>query len=283
MMKTLNVTRQPLNPSLPSTTLWTSIKVILFTFILSLCLSPLVVHASNTLDDYPISQITSWLDSNFRTLTKDVDYSEDQGLVGLRNIHITLNGEDLYITAAGENKILKGLTSAEQNQQQNEEVSNVIQGVNNNLSLKPDTQTAMTGLSGFLPAINLVLGLIVTVITAGMTLLTACDVFFISFPPFRGFCEDMKAEGKNVSTSRSEKSGETKLKFISDEAEYAIRSAETAQTGKSPLIVYLQKRSVALVMTTVVLFILITGNLNVVTNIALKAVSGILNIIQSIG
>ncbi len=282
MMKT-NVTLNQVNQVNPSTTFWTSIKVILFTFILSLFLSPLVVHAAGSLDDYPIDQITSWLDSNFRTLTKDVDYSEDQGLVGFRNIHITLNGESLYITASGENKILKGLTSAEQNQQQNEEVSNVIQGVNNNLSLKPDTQTAMTGLSGFLPAINLILGLIVTVITAGMTLLTACDVFFISFPPFRGLCEDMKAEGKNVSTSRSEKSGETKLKFISDEAEYAIRSAETAQTGKSPLIVYLQKRSVAIIMTTVVLFILITGNLDVVTNIALKAVSGILNIIQSIG
>ena len=279
MIKTLT-TRNQVNQVNP---LLNSLKVMLFTLVLSLFLSPLVVHAATTLDDYTDEQILSWMNGHFVTMTKDVDYSEDQSMIGLRRIYVNFAGVDYYITPTGESKVLKGLASEAQSQAQNEEVSNTIQGINTSLSLRPDTQTAMTGLSGFIPAINVVLGLIVTIITAGMTLLTGCDVFFISFPPFRGMCENMKAEGKNVSTSRSEKAGDTRLKFISDEAEFAIRSTETAQTGKSPLIVYLQKRSIALVMTSVVLFILITGNLDVVTNIALKAVSGIINIIQSIG
>ena len=83
-----------------------------------------------------------------------------------------------------------------------------------------------------------------------------------------------------VSKTRSEKAGSTRLKFVTDEAEYAYSTAQTAQTGRSAILIYFGKRAFAIVFTTVALFILLTGNITIITNIALKAVSGLLKLIN---
>lgn len=159
---------------------------------------------------------------------------------------------------------------------------NQLQNINDGLNLQPDINGAMGSISGFVPAINFVLGLLVSIISAGMTILTALDICYIVFPVVRGKCENMKQNGTATSKGRSEKAGETRLAFISDEAEYSINAAETTQTGKNPLVIYFQKRAFALIILAVVIFMLLTGNINLITNIAIKGVSGILKIIQDI-
>ena len=254
--------------------------LIMLATMLVMCNSLMVFAAS---DD----EIRNWVASNGSRLSigdsMANDLSSNQSDADPSQIAFSYDGTTYWLTSHGRSTVESNISAAASNAQQNQEVTNVISGVNTNLGLKPDTATAMTGLSGFIPAINMVLGIIVIIITAGMTVLTACDVLYISFPPFRGKCESAKANGTGVDRGRSEKAGDTRLKFISDEAEFAVNSAETVQTGKSPLVIYGKKRALALVLTTVVLFILITGNIDVVTNIALKAVSGIINIIQQIG
>lgn len=247
---------------------------------LVMCNSLIVFAASN-------EEIQSWVNANGTRLSMGDsmanDLSTNQSDADPSQLQFNYNGKTYWLTSHGKSTVEANISAAASNAQQNQEVANVISGINTNLGLKPDTATALGGLSGFIPAINLILGIIVAIITAGMTLLTACDILYISFPPFRGKCESAKANGTGVDQGRSAKAGETRLKFISDEAEFAVNSAETVQTGKSPLIIYGKKRALAIVLTTVVLFILVTGNIDVVTKIALKAVSGIINIIQQIG
>lgn len=150
------------------------------------------------------------------------------------------------------------------------------------LELKADIDGASKLLSGLSKPLSMFLGVVITLITTGMTLLTGLDLAYIAFPPFRGRCENMKQEGKMVARGRTEKSGETKLKFISDEAEFAVNNTETAQTGQSPVIVYFKKRAIAIIMMAIVIFILLTGNFDVVINLALKLVEGALQMIKDI-
>ena len=144
----------------------------------------------------------------------------------------------------------------------------------------PDLKGAQKTFEGIMPGVNFVLGLIITLITVGMTILCALDIIYIVFPVFRGTCNNMKQEGKATSRKRSENAGEARLFFISDEAEFAVNTAETSQTGKSPLGIYFGKRLVSYIILAIVIFILLTGNLSIITNIALKAVSGLLSLIQ---
>ena len=194
---------------------------------------------------------------------------------------ITYNGTTYYVDADGMAEAEAHLNSFHVQQQNTANITSQIQSLDT--GIMPDLDGASKAISGFVPAINFLLGFAVTVLTIGMTLLTACDLCYIVFPVIRGKCEDMKAEGKGVSKSRTQKSGQTKLAFVSDEAEYAINAAETTQTGKNPVLIYFKKRAVAIIALSVVIFILLTGNLSVITDIAIKAASGIIDLIGEMG
>ncbi|WP_130849183.1 hypothetical protein [Intestinimonas timonensis] len=76
--------------------------------------------------------------------------------------------------------------------------------------------------------------------------------------------------------------GGIKLRFVSDEAVYVVENCNVNQ-GKSPLTAYLDKRIWAYIIVSVVLFILLTGNINIFTNIALKIVSYIMQVLAALG
>ena len=99
-------------------------------------------------------------------------------------------------------------------------------------------------------------------------------------------CEEAKqsaaAGGGRGNAMASNKGGETKLRFVSDDAVYAVFSTETSQTGRNPFIVYFGKRVISYIVLAILLFILLTDNITIFTDIAIKAVSGVLEIIQNI-
>lgn len=169
------------------------------------------------------------------------------------------------------------------------EASHVDEKINNltgDLKIGADTETASQIIKGFLPVISTALGFVVILITTGMTIFSAFDLCYIAFPVFRNICEDAKQNaalsGGKGSALAKNKNGEIKHRFVSDDAVFAVLSTETAQTGKNPFIVYFGKRLVSYVVLAILLFILMTDNITVFTDIAIKAVSGILEIIQTI-
>jgi hypothetical protein len=156
-----------------------------------------------------------------------------------------------------------------------------MRGITNGMEIKANTTKAYDLLGGFIPAIQTLLGILVVLITVGTTIFTGLDVAYIAFPTFRNKCEDQKASGSGVFASPNKSAGgETKLRFISDEAQYAVNQAQTLETGKNPLIIYFSKRVVAYMVLAVVLFIFLTGRVTVFTDLALNVVSGVINIIQ---
>ena len=75
--------------------------------------------------------------------------------------------------------------------------------------------------------------------------------------------------------------GETKLNIVTEDAQFAVISAETAQTGQSAYLIYFKKRIISFVILAVLIFILLTGNINILTNIGVKLASGVLEAINN--
>lgn len=159
-----------------------------------------------------------------------------------------------------------------------------VKEATDDFNLEPDTETASKALDGFKPILSTFLGVLVVLITIGMTIFSAFDIAYIAFPVFRNKCEDAKQTGSGIMASKKQgKNGETKLRFVSDEAQYAVEAADTIESGKNPFSIYFGKRVVSYVLLAIILFILLTGNINLITNIAVRIVSGILELLQGIG
>ena len=170
-----------------------------------------------------------------------------------------------------------------QAQTKNSNVVNQVDDIKSGLGVDANTGDAMTLLAGFIPIINIGLGLAVVLITLGLAVYTAFDVCYIVFPVFRGNCEKAKASGESsIMTKRDSATGTTKLRFVSDEAQYVVENCSISQ-GSNPLTVYLSKRVGSYIAVTVVLTILLSGNITIITNIALKIVSYIMELLAKLG
>lgn len=138
---------------------------------------------------------------------------------------------------------------------------------------------ANTMLRGAMPYINLVIGLIIVVVTAGMTFFSACDICYIAFPVFRNKCEEAKMKG-GTGTGKGA-NGETILKFVTQDAQYAVQEGNL-ENGKSPWSIYFGKRVASYIFLAIVIFILMTNNISLITQLALNLVSGVMDVIQGL-
>ena len=162
------------------------------------------------------------------------------------------------------------------------EVATEVTQMQTNMGLEANIEAAMDALSGFMPTINVILGGVVVMITLGLAVFTSFDVAYIVFPVFRNHCEETKATGQGPMAGGKTPNGTTKLRFVSDEAQYAVEQCNISQ-GKSPLTAYLAKRVWAYIAVSIILFILLTGNINIITNIALKIVGYIMAVLATLG
>ena len=75
--------------------------------------------------------------------------------------------------------------------------------------------------------------------------------------------------------------GDTSLRWVTDDVQYAVNSTVTEGNGKSPWTAYF-KKELQLIFLTIIMFILLTGNITLITDIALKVISGIMKVLQSL-
>ena len=127
--------------------------------------------------------------------------------------------------------------------------------------------------------INIFLSAICFLIIAFMAVVTAFDVSYIVFPVFRDACQSQKASGSGPMVGKTSNGG-TKLRIISDEAQHAVDKC-SYDAGMNPLTAYLKKRVVAYIMVAVILYIFMTGNITIISNLALRAVDGIMTVLES--
>lgn len=165
-------------------------------------------------------------------------------------------------------------------QQSSNMTSNLNTDVIGGFAVPADTGTANKLLSGLMAPLSAFLGILVVLITLGMTIFTTCDLSYIAFPVLRDKCDEKKATG-GLGT-KTGKDGNTKLIFISDDAQHAVVAADTVQSGKSPFIIYLKTRMLSYILLSIVIFILLTGNISIFATLALKLVQGLLDFLQGL-
>ena len=198
---------------------------------------------------------------------------------GLTSAHaFTVNGTQYYISETNLITVGKKLQRTADNDAAITTLNDVTEGMN----ITADVTTASTMLSGFYPILSTVIGLMVILISIGMTVFSAFDLCYIAFPVFRNHCEDAKQSGSGLMAKTNKSTGETKLRFVTDDAQYAVNAADTTQSGKNPFVIYFGKRLLSYIILAILLFILMTGNITVFTNLALKVVNGVLELIQGI-
>lgn len=157
-----------------------------------------------------------------------------------------------------------------------------IEDMGVDFNVRANTEQAGVALSGVQELVSVIVGILCYAITLGMTLFTALDLCYITMPVFRNKCEEMKSSGSSAMTKTDSKTGETKFRWVTDEAIYAVESC-SIETGRQPLGVYLKKRVWAYVLLAIVLFILFTGNIQLIANIAVNFIAGLMDALTNLG
>lgn len=234
-----------------------------------------IENSITAINDSGVSFSETWLRSWLTTDESKAQSLEDGG----RQYNITLGSSQgvLYIVRG---KTEEGLIEAVQKSVNNAATVDDVSTITDGLNIGADTAGATALLSGFAPIISLVVGIIVVLVTMGMTLFTAFDIAYIAFPVFRNKCEEQKMNGTGYNVKK-DSSGNVSLRFVTDDAQYAV-SEGTIENGKSPWGIYFRKRIMSYVLLAIVLFILLTGNISLITNIALNIVSGIMNVLSGL-
>lgn len=196
-------------------------------------------------------------------------------------------GVGYYIKTADEGTVASAVRKSN-NQQGAKDVEDKLSEVQDDLGLQADTKNAGVAMSGFAGVLSTLLGFLVILIGGYLTIQTALDVCYVAFPVFRGKCDDMKQKGAAgggglaSAATKQGKDGETKLRLISDDAIYAVQSTNTTETGKNPFTTYLVKRIWAFMLVAVVLYIFVSGNVFTFTKLAVKLVSGLIELINGL-
>ena len=192
--------------------------------------------------------------------------------------YITIGSTPLYLISGRSETELERQISKAQNEAK---TTQNVTALTDNLGIDPDLDRATAMLSGFIPFIEMVIGVMITLITLGMTVFSAFDIAYIAFPVFRNKCEDAKASGTSGMMTKQKSNGESSLRWVTDDAQYAVTQG-TVENGKNPWGIYFKKRVISYIMLAIILFILMTGNISLITNIALKVVAGIMDVLASL-
>lgn len=184
------------------------------------------------------------------------------------------DGTQIYLASGKSEKGLKQQIASNYNNDKTvENVSDITDGLN----ITADTGGAAAMMQGFAPIISLILGIVVTLVMVGMTIFSSFDVAYIAFPVFRNKCEDAKVQGTGAMVKKDSNGGAS-LRWVTDDAQYAVQQG-SIESGKSPWGIYFKKRIMSYILLAIIVFILLTGNISLITNIALKVVSGIMNVL----
>ena len=151
--------------------------------------------------------------------------------------------------------------------------AHATQGLLNQANVTPDTGTAMGLLSGIMPALNVVLGLMVVVISIGMTVFSALDIIYLAFPAFKSMVDNSIEQGGKG--TRTTKDGTVTSRWVTQDAILAAQDAE--KTQGSPWGPYFKRRVLAYVFLAIILFILLTGNIFSITTLVTNALQGLFN------
>lgn len=232
---------------------------------------------NSTISSYLKGETKTSITQNFTTFT---DSTEMNSKCDASYSYYLVDGTYYAIKTSDETSVVS-LIEKEQQKEKDNNIDSKVSDLSSNLGIQADTQTASKMMEGIIPVINIVIGGLVILISIGMTIFSAFDLCYIAFPVFRNKCENAKQSGNGLMTKKNKATGESSLRFVSDDAQYAVVAADTTESGKNPFIIYFGKRIISYVVLAILLFILFTGNITLFTNLAIQLVQGILDLISN--
>lgn len=210
-----------------------------------------------------------------KDVTQYISYANNGG--EMVTMDIEGHSVTFYVLAEDQTKMAEAIAKHQAAVQASQGVENKVNDTVGNIGITADTQTASEMLSGFVPMISTFVGILCVLISLGMTFITAIDVIYIEFPMFQRKCEEQKMSGHGIMSKKSS-SGENEIRFVTQEAQYAVQEANV-ENGKNPLFVYIKKRLVSFIVLAILLTIFFTGNISLITNLAVDVVQGIMNVL----
>jgi hypothetical protein len=149
--------------------------------------------------------------------------------------------------------------------------ANISSALLSSAGVQPDTGSALTLMTGMMGFVNTALGIIVVVMSIGMTIFSALDITYIAFPVFQNKVDSqVESGGKNT---RKNKEGETSSRWVSDDARNAVKEANA--NNAQPWMPYFKRRVLAYIFLSIMLFILLTGNIFAITSMVTGVLSGL--------
>lgn len=244
--------------------------------------SHLTIFAASKGQNTYIKKYFSETNKPSTSVTKYFDKISSKERNDLSNKYCEYAGSDgkyYYIKEAKEEQVASVIRNINRTEGAADEIKEITDGLN----ISADTDSAVIALSGFAGFVSTALGILVILISIGMTIFSGLDICYIAFPVFRNKCDESKQAGGIMASSRVNKqTGETKLRFVSDDAQYSVVAADVMQTGKNPFVIYFGRRILSYVILAVLVYIIFTGRITIFTGLALKAVSGILQLMSAL-
>lgn len=219
---------------------------------------------------------------------KSKAYGDGQGEA---TTSVSVGGKTVYMTASNIDSLYSALTSLKDTAKKEDDKKTVagakdkVNTMIDNFSPEADIDGAAKALSGLKDVVGVVIGLIIYVLMAAVTFFTSCDLAYITIPWFRGMAnskaQSSSGSGMNYNTSKS--TGESKVRWITDEAIYAVKTADTSESGRSAIGIYALKRAWAIAGLAIAVYILLTGNVGFIMNLGLKIAGGVIDVISGLG
>lgn len=234
-------------------------------YLIVFMISVMVFGSALTVNAAVSSETKDYIVENYDSLNNNIKkefQSTSKGLTKPQILNLK-DGTTLYYEDVNSQKIDKLIRNLQSSQNATTNVNDALTGLN----ISADTNTATQMLSGVTPIISTFLGLAVELITLFMTVFSAIDIVYIVFPATRNFLENSNSK--------------TKIQIVTDDAQYAVKSA-SIESGKTPMGTYFGRRVISYIILSIMLFIILTGNISLITNLALKVVSGLLEILVTI-
>lgn len=205
-------------------------------------------------------------------------HEDSTGIADPQTLTVTVNGATatFYMSPAEKTSLMRHI----ERQQESAGAQDKITGLMDGFKLKADVESASEMLSGFHGVASLITGIICYVVVLGMGVYAGFDILYIAFPLFRQKCQGAVESGNSMLTKQSS-SGETVLRWVTDDAQYVVQTC-SIESGKSPWLMYLKKRILANVMLAIVMYMLFTGNIDIIVRIALNFAEGIINSLSNL-
>lgn len=131
-----------------------------------------------------------------------------------------------------------------------------------------NTETAYKLMSGFMPIIQIILGIIVWVTIVGIVIYTAFEIMYIVFPIIHGA----------VSGEGGEKRGKGLDKIVSGDARRAVDIGNKGEGN--PLVYYLKSRIIVYIVLGAMIVILVTGSATKLIGLGGDMASGVTNALE---